>query len=113
MKRVAVAAFIVATVSYFSIPASATDGQDCSYRLVPVSRSGSTTTAEPELIGCFDTYEAAIAAGLGDQVDLAAGLTPTSLNDQTLAAATSSDVLIGTEWKGQSYTLASNSYFAT
>jgi hypothetical protein len=96
-------------------PARAESAEHCAFRLVPVSRTGSTTSAAVELIGCYPTYEEAVEAGSGGSVDLAEGSTPDSLLQEELETVTSasSDVLIGTEWGGPNYTFASNSYFAS
>lgn len=87
--------------------------EHCSFRLVPVSKQGTTTTAAAELIGCYATYEEAIEEGFSGSVDIEAGATPGSLSDDALVSAQSFDVLIGTEYNEPGYTFASNSYYAS
>jgi hypothetical protein len=101
---------IAASVLALPMPAGADTGDHCSFRLVPVSQVGTTTTAALELVGCYATFEQAIEGGAGGSVDLPAGTTPESLTQQDLTAA--SDVLIGTEWDGANYLLGSVSYWA-
>jgi hypothetical protein len=72
------------------------------------------TTDDLELIGCYGTYEEAIEAGSGGSIDVSADITPDTLNASEAAEiSAASDVLIGTEWNGLSYSLASNSYYAS
>jgi hypothetical protein len=93
--------------------ATADEGQNCSYRLVPISKTGSVTTADAELVGCYGTFAEAIEAGTGGAVDLPTNMTPMSLSASDLTTdSTTSDVLIGTEFNLLSYGGASTSYFA-
>jgi hypothetical protein len=111
MKAVLVLAVLVTVI----VPGVADAGsyEHCSYRLVPLSRQGSTTTATADLIGCYETYEEAVEAGFSGTVDVDPGVTPESLTDEDLFTTQSFDVLIGTEWNGASYTLSSSSYYAS
>ena len=92
--------------------ANAAVGEDCAYELWPIARDGDRVSAEPVLIGCFDTYSEALAAGSGGGITAEAGVTPLTLSD-TDAVTTSSTVLIGTEWNETFYVGTSNSYFAS
>ena len=114
MKRnTSVLASVLITMTVAS-PAYGEIADHCAFRLVPVSRTGSTTSAKVELISCYPTYEEAVEAGSAGSVDLATGTTPETLLQQEVEpqATAASDVLIGTEWGGPNYTFASNSYFA-
>ena len=114
MKRVAIAAAVALVTVGLATPASGATGENCSFRLVPISQSGSTTTATLELIGCYGTYEEAIEAGYGGTVDVATDVSPSTFTQADIAVvAAASDVLIGTEWDGASYSQSSNSYFAS
>jgi hypothetical protein len=114
MNRIAlVVVGAIAFASTCAVPAAASAGENCSFRLVPVSKTGSVTTADLELIGCYVTYEEAIEAGAAGSVDVSADITPDTLSTSEVAEiSAASDVLIGTEWSGVSYSLASNSYYA-
>lgn len=98
-------------------PARASTGSNCAYLLVPVSEDNGVTSTSPTLIGCYDTYSEALAAGSEGSIDVPSSMTPARLTDATLAASTAapavSDVLIGTEWNLNSYAGTSNSYFAS
>jgi hypothetical protein len=97
----------------FAQPAQAGAAAHCVYRLVPIERIGIVVSAEPELIGCFATYELALEGGLGPAVDADVGVAPESLTDEVLDSfGISANVVIGTEWDGNSFTGASNSYTA-
>jgi len=114
MNRIcAVVITVLFLASSGASPAIASDPGNCSYRLVPISRGGSMTTADLDLVGCYATYEQAIEAGLGGAVDVPPDTTPLSLGESDLVAETAtSDVLIGTEFNLVSYGGASASYFA-
>ena len=95
-------------------PARAAEPQHCSYRLVPVDKVGTVTTAELELIGCFPSFEQAIEAGFGGSVDISPTATPATLVDGDLSASVAlADVLIGTEYNLVGYGGTSHSYFAS
>jgi hypothetical protein len=98
----------------FAHPAQTDVAGHCVYRLVPIERVGIVVSAEPELVGCFATYELALEGGLGPAVDAEAGVAPESLTDEALSTfgASALSVVIGTEWDGNSFTGASNSYTA-
>jgi hypothetical protein len=94
-------------------PAEAAAGRHCTYSLVPIERVGVVVNAEPELVGCFATYELALEAGLGPGVDIESGMTPMSLTDGALdSLGVTASVVIGTEWDGSNFTGNSNSYTA-
>ena len=95
-------------------PARAAEPQHCSYRLVPVDKVGTVTTAELELIGCFPSFEQAIEVGSGGSVDIAPTESPATLTDGDLSASVAlADVLIGTEYNLVGYGGTSHSYFAS
>jgi hypothetical protein len=72
------------------------------------------TSASLDLIGCFDTYEAALVAGIGHPIDVGAVVAPQTLTDEALPTATiTASVLIGTEYDGSGFAGSSNSYFAS
>jgi len=114
MRRFVIVCSFALMVGGIAAPAvAAQDEQDCSYRLVPVSKTGSVITADLELIGCYATYAEAIEAGTGGAIEVPTDTTPLSLaaSDLTVDSA-SSDVLIGTEFNLLNYGGASASYFA-
>ncbi len=105
--------FVLALADLAAPGARAQDGENCSYRLVPISKTGSVTTAVAELIGCYNTFAEAIEAGTGGDVDLPSSTTPMSLSASDLITdSAASDTLIGTEFNQVSYGGASQSYFA-
>jgi len=114
MKNIVFAALVVSGLVAVPNPAGASGeiADDCAYRLVATGERRGITTAQPALIGCFMTYEAAIEAGLGGSVDIAAGTTVEQLTDAVLATG-SGDELIGTEWNQTGYGGGSKSYFAS
>jgi len=115
MQRTAFVVVLTLALSVMArLPVSAADDLNCAYRLVPVSRTGSVTTAELDLLGCYATYEQAIEAGTAGAVDVPNGTTPTTLLETDLAPeVTTADVLIGTEFAGSGYGTPSTSYFAS
>jgi hypothetical protein len=93
--------------------ATAQEGQNCSYRLVPISRVGSVNTATTELIGCYNTFAEAIEAGIGGALDLPSSTTPLSLSASDLVTqSATSDTLIGTEFDSTGFGGGSTNYFA-
>jgi hypothetical protein len=116
MKRL-ISIFAVSLTTFGLVqPAQASTGSNCAYLLVPVSEDGGVTSASPTLIGCFDTYAEALAAGSEGSIDVPSSMTPARLTDATLADTSmvpaASNVLIGTEWVASGYGGASTSYFA-
>jgi hypothetical protein len=105
---------LVVLGSVFVVPdvASAGDADDCAYELQPVSRIGDRILAQPVLIGCYDTYPEALAAGSDGAIDVPTGTTPLTL-ETSVAVQTSGTVLIGTEFDAIAYAGASNSYYAS
>ncbi len=94
-------------------PARADTGGHCVYHLVPIERVGIVVSAMPELMGCFETYELALEAGLGHPVDAEPGLSPGSLTDEAMdSLGTTASVVIGTEWDGNGFTGETRSYTA-
>jgi hypothetical protein len=113
MRKLGRMAVVVVTLIGIARPAEADAGGHCIFRLVPVERVGTIVSAVPELVGCFETYEMALEAGLGPAVDADAGLTPASLTDEVLYSfGATASVVIGTEWDGNNFTGQSNSYTA-
>jgi hypothetical protein len=110
-------AVVVATLALTSVgqPAEAETDSHCSFRLVPLRASGATIEARLEMIGCFETYEAAVEAGSGGEMDLDPTVTPETLSNEALSSveATAGDVLIGTEYFGTGFGGDSRSYFAS
>lgn len=114
MKRIVVALMLASMVSVSGGgPAGAALAANCSFRLVPVSRIGVRTEARPELIGCYESYDEAVEAGLGGSVDLPSNLTPATLTQALLDVSPAANVMIGTEWDNASFVLPSQSYFAS
>ena len=93
--------------------ASAGSGDDCAYELRPISQEGDRVLAEPVLIGCFDTYAEALAAGSDGAISVSSDTTPLSLSEAAVSAAPSSTVLIGTEFDNTFYSGSSKSYYAS
>ncbi len=105
--------FLLVLAGVLPPEAGAEEGQNCSYRLIPISQAGSVTTADVELIGCYDTFAEAIEAGTGGAIDVPADATPLRLTASDLATgAAASDVLIGTEFDSAGFGGASTNYFA-
>lgn len=114
MSRVGIVLAVGLLIVALTSPVQADVGDHCSYRLVAVSRTGTTTDAELELVGCYDTYEEALEEGSGGAVQVASTSTPSSVtNVHQSHAAGASDVLIGTEWEELNFNQASTSYFAS
>jgi hypothetical protein len=111
MGRVLPLVLLLGSVMSATPAGASSAGDACAYELQPISIEGALVHAEPVLIGCFDTYAQALAAGSDDAISVSADTTPLSL-DVSLSVTLSS-VLIGTEWVSNSYAGASNSYFAT
>jgi hypothetical protein len=113
VKRLGRMLVVIGMLGGIAKPAVADAGGHCVYRLVPIDRVGTVVSAVPELVGCFGTYESALEAGLGHQVDAEPGLSPDSLTDEALDSfGTTASVVIGTEWDGSSFTGESRSYTA-
>jgi hypothetical protein len=90
-------------------------GRHCVFLLDPVSRpKPHVISARLVKVGCFGTLSGAIEAGTGGAIQLPETTTPQELTDDLLARSTTSRTLpvIGTEWNGDNYTNASNSYMA-
>jgi hypothetical protein len=109
----ALAASVVATG-----PAAAGTGeQHCVVRLVPLSAetADGVVTASPRNEGCFSTLEAALEAGTGGDVTLAASVGPQDLTQSLLeiSIAGASDVLLGTEYDSINFGGGSTNYFAS
>jgi hypothetical protein len=115
--RVLVALALLAMSIVGAQPASGT-GAHCAYRLDPIrqqARSG-VVAAKLRLVGCYPRFRDALASGSGGSIQLAAGASPASLTEEELVAGSSlsarASVLIGTEYNGQLFGGASNSYWA-
>ena len=109
---------VLISVVAIAAPAGAAKAteQHCATRLVPIgpgSEPGAIAT-EPEELGCYETFEAALSVGLGTSVDLEDDVTAATLTEATLDASVTSsgDVLIGTEYTQVNYVGDSKSYFA-
>ena len=113
MRRLGIPLVVGFVVASLMSPVQADVGEHCSFRLVSTSRAGTTTDAELELVGCYDTYEEALEEGSGGALQVPRSVTPSSLTsvNQTHTAG-ASDVLIGTEWDELSFAQSSTSYFA-
>jgi hypothetical protein len=103
-------------ISIAIVPAgrsSAASGKHCAIRLTAAHRHGVVDHTKAEVIGCFDTFAEALQLGSDGRIRVPIGTTPMQLTDQQVsAAASSSDVLIGTEFNIQGFGGSSNSYFA-
>jgi len=102
------------------LPADTT-GLHCVYVLQPVfeDQDTGTVTADAVLQGCYESFEEAVEAGSGGTIDLAAGIAPSELTQQDLAAseeaepsASGADVLIGEEFDETNFGAGSKLYFA-
>lgn len=105
------------TVAGGPVAQAASSGGNCAYRLDPVSYDAATHTVSAELvlIGCYDTFAAALAAGSGGAIQVSSTTTPGQLSDamvSTSAPAAGDDTLIGTEWTSVNFSGGSSSYFA-
>jgi hypothetical protein len=112
MRRLRILLATGVVLATMLMPAYADDGEHCAYRLMPLTRSGTTTDAELELVGCYATYAEALEEGSGGTLRVGSGTTPTTLS-VPVASAGASDVLIGTEWEELGFSQSSNSYFAS
>jgi hypothetical protein len=113
MGRVGISVAVGLLIGVFVPPVQADVGDHCSYRLVTVLATGTSTDAELELVGCYDTYEEALEEGSGGALQVPSSATPASMTRVSQPhSAGISDLLIGTEWDGKSFAQASNSYFA-
>jgi hypothetical protein len=113
MNRLGRALVLVGVLASVAQPATADEGQHCAFRLVPLESLGAVTNASLDLVGCFESYEKALEAGIGEGFEVGADLTPQSITDGDLPPATIlTGVLIGTEYDGSGFTGGSTSYFA-
>ncbi len=114
MKRRMAVLFVGVIVSIAPpLSSSAAAGKHCAFRLIATSRHGVVHEAKRQLVGCYETFSEALAAGSHGQIRVPSSTTPNQLTDKDLAiAASGSDVLIGTEFNVTSFGGASNSYFA-
>jgi hypothetical protein len=86
----------------------------CAVKLVPLEPVGGRTLAALEAIGCYPTYDMALEAGTGTELDVSGDVSPGSLTEGTAAQiGTTSSVLIGTEYDGFGFGGDSRSYFAS
>jgi hypothetical protein len=105
------------TVAGGPVAQAASSGSNCAYRLEPVSYDAATHTVSADLvlIGCYDTFSAALAAGSGGAIQVSSTTTPGELSDamvSTSAPAAGDDTLIGTEWTSVGYSGVTASYYA-
>ncbi|MEX0984904.1 MAG: hypothetical protein WD096_07615 [Actinomycetota bacterium] len=113
MRRV-LPLLLLGSVVFTPTFAAAEGGDDCAYELQPISQEGDRVLAEPVLIGCFDTYAEALAAGSDGALSVSSDTTPLTLSESTVnSAAASSVVLIGTEFDNTFYSGSSKSYYAS
>jgi hypothetical protein len=93
-------------------------GGHCVYRLEPLQqRHTGVIPAKLKLVGCYAHFRDAVAVGSYGSIQLASDAAPASLTDEELLAGSSptprASVLIGTEYTGQLFSGASQSYWAT
>ncbi len=100
-----------------SIPANATAGRHCAYRLAPLARHGSVVDARLVRIGCYPSFAQALEAGSGGTIKVSSAMKPNELRAADLVSADpvapAASVLIGTEYVDATYAGNSNSYFAS
>lgn len=117
MTRRTIVATFTLLVGLLALPARAASGGDhCSFWLEPVAVYDGVVEATPVLVGCFDTYADAVAAGSGGAIELASSATPASTTDGDMTSAgvsTMASVAIGTEYNQTFYGGSSNTYFAS
>lgn len=92
-------------------------GSNCAYELDPISYDAAThtVTADLVLIGCYDTFAEALAAGSGGAIQVSSSTTPAQLTDAMVtdsAPTAGNDTLIGTEWTSTGFSGSSASYYA-
>jgi hypothetical protein len=103
------------TVAGGPVAQAESSGSNCAYRLDPVSYDAATHTVSADLvlIGCYDTFSAALAAGSGGAIQVSSTTTPGQLSDAMVStSATAAPTLIGTEWTSVNFSGVSSSYFA-
>ncbi|MDP9328173.1 MAG: hypothetical protein M3P10_08195 [Actinomycetota bacterium] len=103
------------TVAGGPVAQAASSGSNCAYRLDPVSYDAATHTVSADLvlIGCYDTFAAALAAGSGGAIQVSSSTTPGQLSDAMVSnSTTAAPTLIGTEWTSVNFSGVSSSYFA-
>lgn len=99
-------------------PAESAPGRagHCAYQLVPIARVGIHVRARAQLVGCFDTFAAALRGGSGGTIDAPARLRPSELTETLLEEITRprlrGSVLIGTEYNATGFGGGSFDYFA-
>lgn len=109
------ALLLTLTIAGGPVAQAGSAGRHCSYRLEPVSSDGRTVSAELVLIGCYDTFSEALAAGSDGAIQVSRATTPRQLTDAMLSEATiaaADDTLIGTEWGSVNFSGGSSSYYA-
>ncbi len=111
----ALAAFVAVVLQ--AGPASGDTEEHCAFLLEPVAVKANVIEATPVEVGCYPTYAEALAAGSGGSILVDATTSPSALTDDELSAssldASTSTVVIGTEWIETGYTSTSKSYFAS
>jgi hypothetical protein len=103
------------TVAGGPVAQAESSGSNCAYRLDPVSYDAATHTVSADLvlIGCYDTFSAALAAGSGGAIQVSSTTTPGELSDAMVStSAPAAPTLIGTEWTSVNFSGVSSSYFA-
>lgn len=105
------------TIAGAPLAQAGSSGRDCAYRLDPVSYDAATHTVSADLvlIGCYDTFAEALAAGSGGSIQVSSSTTPGQLTNAMVtdsAPAAGNDTLIGTEWPSTNFAGGSSSWFA-
>lgn len=117
MTRRTILATFTLLVGLLAVPArAASGGAHCSFWLEPVAETDGVIEATPLLIGCFDTYAAAVDAGSGGAIELATSATPASTTEAEMTSggvSTMASVAIGTEYNQTGFGGSSNTYFAS
>jgi hypothetical protein len=119
VRVVAIGGALLLTVPIAGAPVAraASAGSNCAYQLDPVSYDAAThtVTADLVLIGCYDTFAEALAAGSGGAIQVSSSTTPAQLTDAMVtdsAPTAGNDTLIGTEWGLVGYNGGSSSFYA-
>jgi hypothetical protein len=110
-------ALLLSFIAGGPVARAASAGNNCAYELDPVSYDAAThtVTADLVLVGCYDTFAEALAAGSAGAIQVSSSTAPAQLTDAMVtdsAPTAGNDTLIGTEWTSVSFSGGSQSYFA-
>lgn len=111
------ALLLTLTIAGGPVAQAGSAGRHCAYRLDPVAYPDAhTVSAELVLVGCYDTFAEALAAGSGGAIQVSRSTSPGQLTDamvsESIQPAAVDDTLIGTEWNSVGYNGGSSSYWA-